>query len=168
VPAALALIVCMMHAAMAAIERRAQQLEPDRSPSAADHERGVERTQARVTRWVVAAMLLGTAAISVVVPNSTDAQVDAVVIYARKTSAGETVRRKASSQAQSTAANSTVLITSSNWTTNDEDPTDHTVPPLLSFGVVWKNRWWARHAVCHRADRACWYRPCVSPERFQE
>ena len=66
VPAALALIVCMMHAAMAAIERRAQQLEPDRSPSAADHERGVERTQARVTRWVVAAMLLGTAAISVV------------------------------------------------------------------------------------------------------
>jgi predicted metalloprotease len=32
---------------------------------AADHERGVERTQARVTRWVVAAMLLGTAAISV-------------------------------------------------------------------------------------------------------
>jgi hypothetical protein len=34
-----------------------------------------------------------------------------------------------------------------NWTSGVEAPTDHTVPPLLSFGVVWKNRWWGRHAT---------------------
>src|SRR6185295_3694730 len=52
-----------------------------------------------------------------------------------------------SSLAQSTGANSTLAITSSGWTTNDEIPTDHTVPTVLSFGVVWKNRWWARSAT---------------------
>lgn len=88
-----------------------------------------------------------TAAIKAVVPNSTDVQVDAIVVYAMKTSAGETVRRRASSQAQSTGANSTIVLTSSNWTSNDEEPTDHNIPPVLSFGVVWKNRWWARHAT---------------------
>lgn len=82
--------------------------------------------------------------INVVVPNSTDAQVDAFVVYARKVSAGETVLRKVSSQAQSGGANSTLVVNSTAWTTADEIPTDHTLPPVLSFGVVWKNRWWAR------------------------
>ena len=86
-------------------------------------------------------------AITVVIPNSTDAQVDAIVVYARKVTAGETVRRKASSFAQSTGANSTVVLTSTAWTTADEEPSDHNTPPVLSFGVVWKNRWWARSAT---------------------
>jgi hypothetical protein len=86
-------------------------------------------------------------AINTVVPNSTDPQVDALVFYARKVSAGETILRKVSSQAQSAGANSTLVITSTNWTTNDEIPTDHDLPPVLSFGVVWKNRWWARSAT---------------------
>jgi hypothetical protein len=85
-----------------------------------------------------------TGEIKVIVPNSTDPQVDAFVVYARKVSAGETVLRKVSSQAQSAGANSTFLITSTAWLSNDEIPTDHNVPPVLSFGVVWKNRWWAR------------------------
>lgn len=85
-------------------------------------------------------------AINVIIPNSTDPQVDAIVVYARKVSAGETVRRKASSFAQSAGANSTVILTSTAWTTADEEPSDHTPPPVLSFGVVWKNRWWARAA----------------------
>ena len=86
-------------------------------------------------------------AFNVVIPNSTDPQVDAFVVYARKISAGETVLRKVSSQAQSAGANSTVVVTSTVWTTNDEIPTDHDIPPALSFGVVWKNRWWARSAT---------------------
>jgi hypothetical protein len=86
-------------------------------------------------------------AIKIVSPNSTDAQVDAYVVYARKISAGETVLRKVSSQAQSSAATSTLVVTSSAWTTADEIPTDHSLPPVLSFGVVWKNRWWARSAT---------------------
>lgn len=88
-----------------------------------------------------------TAAVKIVATNSTDAQVDAIVVYARKKSAGETIRRRASSQAQSAGADSTIVLTSTVWTTNDEEPTDHNVPPILSFGVVWKNRWWARHAT---------------------
>lgn len=82
--------------------------------------------------------------------NSTDPQVDAIIVYARNKTQGESVRRKVSSFAmQSTAAgsHSTYTITSSGWLTADEEPTDHTVPGVYSFATVWKNRWWARDAV---------------------
>jgi hypothetical protein len=88
--------------------------------------------------------LASTGAAELQIPNSTDPQVDAIVVYARNKTSGESVRRKASSFAMQGGAHSTVTITSSNWTTNDEEPTDHDAPPILSFGVVWKNRWWAR------------------------
>lgn len=86
-------------------------------------------------------------AISVQVANSTDPQVDAVVVYARKVTSGESVLRKVSSQAQTVGPTTTITVTSTAWTTNDELPTDHDTPPGLSFGVVWKNRWWARSAT---------------------
>lgn len=106
-------------------------------------------------------------AINTVIVNSTDAQVQAVVVYARKVSAGETVLRKISSQAQSAGANSTVIVTSTNWTTNDEIPTDHTLPPALSFGVVWKNRWWARSAtVTNRIHFTQLFQPQSWPALF--
>lgn len=88
-----------------------------------------------------------TGQISIQVPNSTDPQVDAVVVYARNKTQGEAIRRKVSSQAQSTAASSTLVLTSTSWLTNDEAPSDHHVPGVYSFGVVWKNRWWARSAT---------------------
>lgn len=91
--------------------------------------------------------LTAAASVNVVIPNSTDTQVDAIVVYARKVSAGETVARKVSSLAQSGGASSTLVVNSTSWTTNDEVPTDHTLPPALAFGVVWKNRWWARDAT---------------------
>lgn len=94
--------------------------------------------------------LSSTGAIEAQVRNSTDPQVDAIVIYARNKTSGETVRRKVSSLAQqSTGANthSTYTITSSAWTTADEEPTDHDLPGAYSFAVVWKNRWWARDAT---------------------
>jgi len=87
-----------------------------------------------------------TQAIRVVVPNSTDVAVDAIVVYVLNQN-GETIHRKASSGAMSSGVSSTLLVTSSNWTSNDEAPTDHDVAPVLAFGVVWKNRWWARHGV---------------------
>ena len=106
-------------------------------------------------------------ALQVLVPNTADPQVDAVVVYARKISAGETVLRKISSQAQSTAAFSTVVVTSTNWTTNDEIPTDHDLPPVLSFGVVWKNRWWARSAtVSNRLHFTQLFQPQSWPALF--
>ncbi len=69
---------------------------------------------------------------------------DTIRIYAMDVTGGETVRRFAGSRANT---NGTVDISSENWDTADEEPTDHTVPPALAFGVLWKNRWWARHAT---------------------
>lgn len=84
-------------------------------------------------------------AINVVIPNSTLAQVTALVVYARKVSAGETVLRKVSSLSSPwVSPNSTVVVTSTNWTTAQEIPTTHNPPPALSFGCVWKRHWWAR------------------------
>jgi hypothetical protein len=106
-------------------------------------------------------------AISVQAKNSTDAQVDAIVVYARKTTAGETVLRKASSQAMGAGTSSTIVITSTNWTTNDELPTDHNLPPSLAFGVVWKNRWWARSAtVTNRIHFTQLFQPQSWPALF--
>lgn len=105
--------------------------------------------------------------LNVVVANSTDPQVDAIILYARNKTAGETVLRRISSQAQSTGANSTIAITSSNWTSNDEIPSDHNVPPVLSFGVVWKNRWWARSATrTNRLHFTQLFQPQSWPELF--
>ena len=79
-------------------------------------------------------------AIQATASPSTDTKVDAFVWYAKhKLPDGESVFRKHSS-----GAASTVTITSSNWTSNDEAPTNHNVPVNgLRFGVSWKSRWWA-------------------------
>ncbi|HYB93669.1 MAG TPA: hypothetical protein VEC39_01760 [Vicinamibacterales bacterium] len=71
---------------------------------------------------------------------STDPKNDAYVWYARKVLPDlEGVYRKYSS-----GAASTVTIASSAWTSNDEAPSNHDVPPTgLRFGVSWKSRWWA-------------------------
>lgn len=85
--------------------------------------------------------LTGTSgAITVTAAPSTDAKVDAIVWYARhKLPDQESVLRKISS-----GSSLTVVITSSNWTSNDEIPVNHN-PPLsgLKFAAIWKNRWWA-------------------------
>lgn len=77
------------------------------------------------------------------IPNSTDPQVDAIVVYARNKTAGESVFRKVSSGGRSTAASSTFVINSSAWSANTEAPSVNNPAPVLSFGVSWKNRWWA-------------------------
>lgn len=81
------------------------------------------------------------------VPNSSDGQVDAIVIYARNKTAGESVLRKATSGAiQNTTAagqHSTIRVLSSAWSANDEAPTNHNPPGAWPFAVIWKNRWWA-------------------------
>lgn len=114
--------------------------------------------------------LSSTGAIEVQMANSTDAQVDALVVYARNVTSGETVRRKVSSLAmQSTVAgsHSTYTITSSAWGTNDAEPTDHDVPGVYSFATVWKNRWWARDAtVTNRLHFSQLFQPQSWPAQF--
>ena len=88
-----------------------------------------------------------TGAMHLEIPNSSDAQVDAIVVYARNKTAGETVLRNASSFAAQGGASSTTRIVSSAWSANDEAPTNHDVPGVLRFAVIWKNRWWAADSV---------------------
>lgn len=100
------------------------------------HESNVGSTQ-RIT-------LGTTGSINAQIVNSSDAQVDAIVTYGRNVTAGETVLRRFSSQAQGAGASSTIVIDSSNWSANTEAPTNHNVPGPYAFGVSWKNRWWAK------------------------
>lgn len=81
-----------------------------------------------------------TGAIGVTAPASADPKVDSFRVYARhKTPDQESVLRYVSSA----AIGSSVTITSSAWTSNDEAPTTHGVPVAVRFGVFWKNRCWA-------------------------
>lgn len=89
--------------------------------------------------------LTSTGAMEIQVPNSTDAQTDAIVLYGRNKTAGETVLRKISSAAVQGGASSTYTIDSSNWSANAEAPTNHDIPLAFQYAVFWKNRWWAKH-----------------------
>src|SRR3990167_395950 len=93
---------------------------------------------------LVSTLTMGaTGGASLQIPNSSDAQVDAIVVYARNKTAGETVRRKATSGAMSGGASSTLVVSSSDWSASEEAPTNHDVPAAYQFAVIWKNRWWA-------------------------
>lgn len=83
-----------------------------------------------------------TGALHVTVPNSSDPQVDAIVLYARNVTAGETVFRRVSSAAAQGGPNSTYRIESSAWSANTELATTNGVPEALTFATPWKNRWW--------------------------
>jgi len=97
---------------------------------------------------LVSTITLGsTGAVNLQCPNSSDAQTDAIVVYARNKTASEAVLRKASSGAASTGASSTILVDSSNWTANDEAPTNHNPPIAYRWATVWKHRWWAPSSV---------------------
>jgi hypothetical protein len=76
-----------------------------------------------------------------------DAQVDTLVVYGRDVTAGEAVRRKVGTVANPAGATTTFDVTGNTWGSGTEAPSDHDVPPLLSFAAVWKNRWWGRHAT---------------------
>ena len=103
--------------------------------------------ESNISTQVSSVSLTDTGAVHLQIPNSSDAQVDAIVVYARNKTAGESVLRKASSFAINGGASSTHRITSSNWSANDEAPTNHHVPGAYKFAAVWKNRWWAASAT---------------------
>ena len=99
--------------------------------------------ESNISTLVSTRTLGATGAMQLQVPNSSDAQVDAIVLYARNKTAGEAVLRKVSSGVMSTGASSTFVIDSSAWSANDEAPTNHNVPGAHKFAIFWKNRWWA-------------------------
>jgi hypothetical protein len=82
----------------------------------------------------------GDLTVRVAVTASADPQVDSIVLYARNVTAGETVRRKVATYANTTTNRD---ITANTWSAAEEAPTDHGVPvATLVAGLVWKNRWW--------------------------
>jgi hypothetical protein len=104
----------------------------------------VEGNESPTVRHTPAA---GNLSVRLTLTKHPDTQVDTLVVYARDVTAGETVRRKVGTVANPGGATTTFDVTANTWASGTEAPTDHTVPGLLSFGVVWKNRWWARDAV---------------------
>jgi hypothetical protein len=76
-----------------------------------------------------------------------DAQVDTLVVYARDVTAGEDVRRRVGTVANPAGATTTYAVTSNSWGSGTEAPTDHDVPAVMTFAVVWKNRMWGVDAT---------------------
>lgn len=76
-----------------------------------------------------------------------DTQVDTLIVYGRDVTAGELVRRRIGTVANPGGATTTFDVTANIWGSGTEAPSDHDVPELMSFAVVWKNRWWGRDAV---------------------
>lgn len=103
--------------------------------------------ESNISTVVSTVSLTNAGGVTVQFPNSTDPKADAYVIYGRNKTAGEAVLRRASSGSLSTGTGSTAQIVSSNWSANDEAPTNHNAPGGYRFGVVWKNRWWAADSV---------------------
>ena len=103
--------------------------------------------ESNISTRVSTITLAASTSVQLQTPNSSDAQVDAIVVYARNKTANETVLRKVSSGAASAGASSTFVIDSSAWSANAEAPTNHDVPLGYKWAVPWKNRWWAPSAT---------------------
>jgi hypothetical protein len=85
----------------------------------------------------------GNQTIRVTVAKATDPQVDRIYVYARNVTAGESVLRRAGSVANPAGATTTFDIATPNWFPDGlEIPTRHDLPKAMSYGVVWRNRWW--------------------------
>jgi hypothetical protein len=101
-------------------------------------------TESNASATVQQAVAAGNLTVRGSVTASADPQVDGINVYLRDVTGGETVRRKYASYANATTTHD---VTSNTWSSAVEEPNDHDVPPALAFGVLWKNRWWARHAT---------------------
>jgi hypothetical protein len=91
----------------------------------------------------------GQGTLRVTVGRSADPQVDTIYIYARNVTAGESVLRRAGSVPNPAGATTTFDITSPSQFFPDglEVPTRHDLPKAMSYGVVWRNRWWGLSAT---------------------
>jgi hypothetical protein len=106
-----------------------------------DDELGAEGNESAVATQATAGANL---TVRAAVIASADSQVDKIKVYVRDVTAGEQIRRLYTTV---TNTNQNVDITSNTWGSGAEAPSDHAAPPLFAFGVIWKNRWWARHAT---------------------
>jgi hypothetical protein len=94
-------------------------------------------------------VVAGSLTIRVTVARATDPQVDTIYIYARNKTAGESVLRRAGSVPNPAGATATFDITNpaSFFPDGLEIPTRHDLPGPMSYGVVWRNRWWGLSAT---------------------
>jgi hypothetical protein len=80
------------------------------------------------------------------IAGSADPQVTTKYYYCRNVTAGESVLRRAGSSPNTTTFLD-ISTPGSFFPDGVEMPTKNTVPGAFSFGVVWRNRWWARDAA---------------------
>ena len=102
--------------------------------------------------------------IRVAITASADPQVTHIKVYAQDVTAGDSVRRLTATVANTTGNHD---ITSNNWDAQDEPFTDHDVAVAMSFGCVWKNRWWGRDATTKNRIRFSQiFQPSAWPPTF--
>lgn len=95
---------------------------------------------------------------------SADPQVTRIKVFAMDTTAGESIRRLTATIAN-TSANHDITI--NNWDGQEEGPTENNVAEPMSFGTVWKNRWWGRDALVANRLRFCQiFQPSYWPADF--
>ena len=94
-------------------------------------------------------VVAGSLTIRATVARSADPQIDKIYIYARNKTAGESVLRRAGSVANPAGATATFDITAPTQFFPDglEIPTRHDLPKAMTYGVVWRNRWWGLDAT---------------------
>lgn len=88
----------------------------------------------------------GNLSVRLTLPFHPDTQVDTLVVYGRDAD-NELVRRRIGTVANPGSGSVTFDVTSNTWGSAVEAPTDHTVPELLTYARVWKNRWWGVDAA---------------------
>ncbi len=96
----------------------------------------------------------GTAEITISNPNNTvavtctfsaDAKVDTVVVYARNTTTGQSVRRQVGTGVNPGSGTVVISFSTEPLATASEVPIDNGQPLAFKIAVAWKNRWWAFH-----------------------
>jgi len=100
--------------------------------------------------------------IRVTMAVSADPQVTTKYIYCRNVTAGESVLRRAGSVPNATTTFD-ITTPASFFPDGVEVPTRNAVPGAFSFGVVWRNRWWARDAA---VTNRIWFSEVFLPQSW--
>jgi hypothetical protein len=104
----------------------------------------------------------GNLTIRVTMAVSADTQVTTKYIYCRNVTAGESVLRRAGSVPNATTTFD-ITTPGSFFPDGVELPTKNTPPGAFSFGVVWRNRWWARDAT---VTNRIWFSEIFLPQAW--
>ena len=106
----------------------------------------------------------GNLTIRVTMAVSADPQVTTKYVYCRNVTAGESVLRKVGTTGVPNATTTFDITTPASFFPDGvELPTKNTPAGAFSFGVVWRNRWWARDAT---VTNRIWFSEIFLPQAW--